>query len=111
MNPPRHQIVVDGETWERQASYILERIDRVSDDVLTMKSTMQNAVSAGVQDGLKALAQDAEFGERFWRRGFESMSKHAGDAGSKWIGSRILTALVIAVVSAGITWLVKQGKI
>lgn len=108
---PRSSVVIDGDVWERQASYMLERIDRVADDVVTMKSTMQNAVSAGVQDGIKALAADAEFGERFWRKGFESMSRHAADSGSKWVGSRILTAAVIAVVSAGITWLVKNGKV
>lgn len=96
---------------ELQLGYVVERVDNLAGEVRLLREGVQGAVSAGVQDGIRALATNSEFGEAFWRKGFESMSKHATQAGSQWIGSRILTAMVLAVVSAGVAWLVKSGKI
>lgn len=99
------------EVWERQLGLVMDRVADLTERVDHVHRGLPDAVSAGVQQGIKALAADPEFGEAFWRRGFEHMAAHAGRAGSQWIGSRILTALVLAIMSACVAYLVKTGKI
>lgn len=90
---------------------VMDRVTDLAGRVEQVHRNMPEAVADGVQRGIKALAADPEFGEAFWRKGFERMAEHATRAGSQWIGSRILTALVLAVMSACVAWLVKSGKI
>ncbi len=95
---------------DRQLDYLADRLTAVEGRIPSA-AEMRSQVALGVQDGLKALAADPAFGEAFWRRGFEQLSTHATAASSQWIGKRILTAFVIAAVSAGIAWLVRTGKV
>lgn len=95
---------------DRQLDYLADRLTAVEGRVPT-PADIRAQVALGVQDGIKALAADPSFGEAFWRRGFEQLSTHATAASSQWIGKRIMTAFVIAAVSAGIAWLVKTGKV
>ena len=64
-----------------------------------------------VREGIASAIKDDELVKRFWHTGFDHLSGHAGRAGTQWVGQRIATAFVVAVVSAGIAWLVKTGKI
>ena len=72
---------------------------------------LQAAVSAGVVAGLKELASDAEFIERFWLHGYKHLSEHVTNGTTQWVGKRILTTIILAAVTAGIIWLVKSGAI
>lgn len=74
-----------------------------------LTDAIRNEVAAGVVQGLKALADDEDFKQAFWKSGFDELSSHAGNASSQWIGRRILTALIVAITTAGIVWLVKSG--
>ena len=70
---------------------------------------IRRAVSNGVVEGARRLAEDSDFAERFWRTGFEHLSRHSGNHASQWVGKRILTAIVASAVTAGVIWLVKSG--
>ena len=72
---------------------------------------LQQAVSDGVVEGARRLANDSDFAERFWRTGFEHLSKHSANHASQWIGKRLLTSLIVACVTAGLIWLAKHGGI
>lgn len=107
----RRTVVMDPELFERQLGYMLERVDGVSDRVEALSQSMRSEVSQGVQDGIRALADDTDFGALLGRRMFDELSNHAANAGSQWVGRRIITMMVLAVVGAGIAWLVKSGAI
>ena len=72
---------------------------------------IQAAVARGVVQGANQLAQDKDFCERFWETGFKHLRDHTTNHASMWLGKRILTAFVAAVVTAGLIWLVKSGQI
>ena len=78
---------------------------------MTQPEEIQAAVARGVVEGARRLAEDSDFCERFWRVGFEHLTRHSTNSASQWIGKRILTALVAAVVTAGILWLAKEGAL
>lgn len=79
--------------------------------VTRLHDGIEERVAAGIVRGVKQLLADPEFmeiaSERFTHRVFLAGSKQA----SQWVGGRILTAIVVAVVGLGIGWLVKTGRI
>ena len=72
---------------------------------------LQEAVAAGVVSGIKSLANDADFIEHFWLQGYKQMSIHVTNGTSQWVGKRIITTIVLSLVTAGVIWLVKSGAI
>lgn len=98
------------ESSAAQLERAARRLEQAAEDLKNFHRAIKDDVSEGVQAGVKALASDPTFGEAFWARGFENLSKHATNSTSQWIGKRLLTALVVAVVTGGITWLVKTGR-
>lgn len=96
---------------ESQWAYVLDRLEGQEKELRSLRDGLQSSIAAGVVQGVRTLASDPEFGEAFWRRGFESLSGHAGKAGSQWIGSRLLTAAAMAALSVLVAWLVKTGRI
>lgn len=96
---------------ESQWAYVLDRLEGQERELRALRDGMQGAIAAGVVQGVKALAADPEFGESFWRRGFENLSTHAGKAGSQWVGSRLLTAAAMGALSLLVAWLVKTGRL
>lgn len=107
----KRMATADMEVLEGHLGLVLSRVDDVVARIEGLPDGIKTAVSDGVRDGIKAAATDPEFAAKFWSHGFDALSSHAGKASSQWVGSRILTAAVIAVVSAGVAWLVKSGKI
>lgn len=101
----------DFELSEQQLGYVLTRVGDAVDRIERAEKGIRESVSLGVQDGIKALAADHAFRETYWKAGFDHLSEQAASASSQWIGKRILTAAVLAVVSAGVAWLVKTGKL
>jgi len=75
------------------------------------KAALTAAVQAGVHSGFKALMDDEEAVEKFWKGGYEEMTKHASNASSQWVGKRILAGAVTAVFIWAATWLFKNGGI
>ena len=69
------------------------------------------AVRDGVHSGFKALMDDDEAVEKFWKGGYSELTKHASEASSQWVGKRILAALVTAAFVWSMTWLVRNGGI
>jgi hypothetical protein len=68
-------------------------------------------MARAVELALRRVLSDKEVVEAFWERGFEELAEHANRKSSEWIGRRILTAMVVAITTAGIVWLVKTGAI
>lgn len=68
---------------------------------------MQTAVSAAIRE----VISDKDLTAKFWEQGYTQLQDHAVRNGSQWVGKRIVTSLVIAVVTAGLIWLVKTGAL
>jgi cytochrome c-type biogenesis protein CcmH/NrfG len=60
---------------------------------------------------LRRILQDEELVKGFWHRGYQELTEHAGAGASQWVGRRILTAIVVAAVTAGIAYLVRTGSL
>lgn len=75
------------------------------------KEKMIAAVREGVHSGFKALMEDSEAVEKFWKGGYTELTKHASDASSQWVGKRILAAVITAVFIWCMSWLVQNGGI
>lgn len=71
----------------------------------------EEAISRGVERGLRAVLSDRVLVESFWEKGYDELTKHAGNNASQWIGKRILVSIIGALVVAGIVWLVKTGNL
>lgn len=71
----------------------------------------QADIAAGFVLGIKAAMKDDELMSDFWAAGYREMTLHASNGASQWIGRRILTAIIAAVTTAGIIWLVKSGAL
>ncbi len=68
-------------------------------------------IAAGVAAGIRQLLEDDDLVKKFWERGYTQLTQHGTNAASQWVGKRLLTALVVAITVAGITWLVKTGAL
>lgn len=74
-----------------------------------MTELTKHDIAEGIVQGLKQLAEDKEFMSAFWKHGYEELVTHTGNNASMWVGKRLLTAFVLALTVAGITWLVRSG--
>jgi len=63
------------------------------------------------ETALTRVLSNEELTKKFWARGYAELITHAEGNASKWIGRRILTAMIIAITTAGLVWLVKTGSI
>jgi hypothetical protein len=66
---------------------------------------------AAFEAAFRRALSDETIVKSFWKRGYEELSSHAGNGASQWIGKRILTAIIVAVTTAGIVWLAKTGQL
>lgn len=60
---------------------------------------------------LRRVLADDDLVKGFWHRGYQELTNHAGNGASQWVGRRILTALIVAGVTAGLVWLIKTGSL
>ena len=67
--------------------------------------------SAEFEAALRRVLSDDEVVRKFWHRGYVELTSHAGNGASQWVGRRLLTTAVVAIVTAGMVWLVKSGAI
>lgn len=78
------------------------------DDLKTeLPRLMQTAVSSAIRE----VISDKDITAKFWETGYTQLQDHAVRNGSQWVGKRIVTSLVIALVTAGLIWLVKTGAL
>jgi hypothetical protein len=87
---------------------LMEQVDNRHD---AMKAEMQSAVSEGVRMGVISLVKDEEFVAKFWRKGYDEVTKHGRDDVSRSIGKRVLTWLAGVALTVGIYIAVKAGAI
>lgn len=72
---------------------------------------LQDILRDAVASGIREVLTDEELTKKFWEQGYAQLQEHAVRNGSQWVGKRLLTALVTAIVTAGLIWLVRTGAI
>ncbi len=68
-------------------------------------------LSAAVADGIRSVIADEALMKQFSKSLYDELANHTINNTSQWIGRRILTAMVVAITTAGIIWLVKTGAL
>jgi len=68
-------------------------------------------IEQAVETALRRVLADKELRAQFWKDGYIEFVSHAGNNASQWFGKRILTAIIAAIVTTGLIWLVKIGGI
>ena len=63
------------------------------------------------EDALRRVLADDDVVRAFWHRGYRELTEHAGNGASQWLGRRILTTIIVSVVTAGLVWLIKTGSL
>jgi hypothetical protein len=82
---------------------------RVEGICLSREREIEEAVAAGVARAMDAALSDQHRIQKFWRTGFDELSSHASNGASQWVGKRILTALIAAIATVSLVWLVRNG--
>lgn len=78
---------------------------------MTDHEQLVDTIATSVERAMRRVIADPELTRKFWEQGYQELASHASNGASQWIGRRILTAIVVAVVTAGIVWLVKTGQL
>jgi hypothetical protein len=99
MNPDHDDI------QDQKLEHILRTIDK------TTESRMVDPTAQAFETALRRVIADDEVVTSFWARGYKELENHATNGASQWIGRRILTAIVVAGVTAGLVWLIKTGAL
>ena len=68
-------------------------------------------VAAGVADGFALVLSDDALVNAFWRKGYTELAAHGAAGASQWVGKRLFTAMVLAIVTAGLIWLLRNGAL
>lgn len=89
---------------DRMIGDILDQVNELHRDV-------EQKVANGLVIGVKQLLADDEFMAMASQRMTARILTESGKQASQWLGSRILTMLVIAFTGFAIGWLVKTGKL
>lgn len=99
-----HEETAMGMEHERRATdYLADRMTELEQKV--------DAMPAAFEAAFRRVLADEKLVADFWHRGYRELADHAGNGASQWIGKRLLTTLVAAVVTAGLVWLVRTGAI
>lgn len=86
-------------------------LDRLEDIKAGQQDGLEQAMTRAVTAGVRQALTDKELTQEFWRDGFDELAKHGASGASQWVGKRILTAMVVAVLIWGVTWLVQTGRL
>jgi hypothetical protein len=89
---------------ERRAS------DYLADRMTAIEGRMDD-MPAAFEAAFRRVLSDDEVLKKFWMRGYTELSSHASNGASQWVGKRILTAIIVALTTAGIVWLAKTGQL
>lgn len=89
----------------------MQEVMRLQAQVNSLQAELPKALSSAVATGIREVVTDQALMQQFSKTLYDELAGHTVNGTSQWIGKRILTALVVAVVTAGIVWLVKSGAI
>jgi len=70
-----------------------------------------DAIANAIERACRRMISDEKLVNDFWEAGYRRLTGHVEQNASRWVGRRILTMLVIGIVSAGVVWLVKTGTL
>ncbi len=77
----------------------------------TIHASIHEAVAQGVVRGMQRVSGDPKFVDEFWSAGFKQLAARSGDAASRWVGRRILTAAAILALTVILGYLIRTGAI
>ena len=72
---------------------------------------IRTQVAAGVVDGMALVMSDAELLKRFAHTLYEELTERGSTQASQWFIKRAFTAVVLAVVTAGMLYLLRNGAL
>lgn len=94
--------------FERGMGILLDRVSALCDARMDiMEAAMRRGSAAGIVDVLA----NKDHTSKFWKSGFDELRQHTSNHASQWIGRRVLTWVVVAVLSACLAWLVQTGRL
>jgi hypothetical protein len=99
------------QSLERQLEYVAKIVDDLNQHATEAEARMRVAVSEGVRDGILACAADPEFMRRFWRSGYDELTKHGRDDVSRSVGRRVLSWSAGLAFAAALYLSAKAGLI
>lgn len=99
------------QTVDQRDVDIERRVQERMAQLLDNNSMLPDMIAGGVERAIRRVLNDPETARQFWASGYEELSKHASNNASQWVGRRLLTALIIAMTTAGLVWLVKTGAL
>jgi len=99
------------QTVDQRDAEIERRVQERMAQMLDNNSMLPEMIAGSVERAIRRVLTDPELGRQFWQGGYEELARHAGNNASQWVGRRLLTALIIAAVTAGLVWLVKTGSL
>lgn len=94
--------------FEHALGLILDRVTDMCDD---RERKVEASIRIGIAQGFRDSAQDKQLVAEFWRQGFEEFRDRTADHASQWIGRRILTWVLVGLVSAAMVYLLGKGKL
>lgn len=80
-------------------------------EIKALKEDLPPLMQAAMAGAIREVLADQEVTSKFWAQGYEQIQEHAVNRGTQWVGKRLMTALITAVVTAGFVWLVRSGAI
>ena len=99
------------QTVDQRDADIERRVQERMAQMLDNNSMLPDMLASSVERAIRRVLADPETARQFWAGGYEELSRHAGNNASQWVGRRLLTTLILAVVTAGLIWLVKTGAL
>ena len=90
--------------FEAAVGLLMDRMEQVCTH---RERELQAAVKAAIDQAMS----DEKAVKRFWRTGFDELSEHGANGASQWIGKRLLTGAIVAILFACLTWLVQTGRL
>jgi hypothetical protein len=99
------------QTMDQKDAEIERRVQERMAQLLDNNTMLPEMIAGSVERAIRRVLTDPDMSRQFWKAGYEELSKHAVDGASQALGRRLLTAVVIAVTTAGIIWLAKTGAL
>ena len=72
---------------------------------------LPHTLKTAIKEAMYEVLRDPELSAAFWKRGYQELTSHAGNSASQWIGRRILTAVMTALLVFTVGYLVKTGAL
>jgi hypothetical protein len=99
---------ITGAQFEAGIDKLISRVAAICE---MQSHTTQEAIHAGTRQALTDILNDNARVKQFWRTGFDELTMHGGNEASQWVGKRLITGLIVAIMVGCITWLVQTGRL